>query len=236
MRRCLQLLLLWCLVSTGLHADGPAFDLTGPKVDVRVKRGEVTLPIGETPTLLPGDRLWIHADLPESQSARYVLVVAFLRGATNPPPSDWFTRVETWTRETRDEGLFVTVPKEAQQALIFLAPETGGDFSTLRGAVRGRPGVFVRAVQDLQVASWDRMRLDAYLAEVKETSQTDPKLLKERAEKTARSLGIRLISSALTSLPTSRLPAWCNTLKAWCWTMPTHNRAWSNWPTARPAT
>jgi hypothetical protein len=192
MRRCLQLLLLWCLVSTGLHADGPAFDLTGPKVDVRVKRGEVTLPIGETPNLLPGDRLWIHADLPESQSARYVLVVAFLRGATNPPPSDWFTRVETWTRETRDEGLFVTVPKEAQQALIFLAPETGGDFSTLRGAVRGRPGVFVRAVQDLQVASWDRMRLDAYLAEVKETSQTDPKLLKERAEKTARSLGIRL--------------------------------------------
>jgi hypothetical protein len=36
------------------------------------------------------------------------------------------------------------------------------------------------------------MRLDAYLAEVKETSQTDPGLLKERAERAARSLGIRL--------------------------------------------
>ena len=175
-----------------MHAADTAFDLTGPKVDVRVKRGEVTLPIGETPNLLPGDRLWIHPDLPESQSARYVLIVAFLRGATNPPPPEWFTRVETWTRDARDEGVFVTVPEEAQQALIFLAPETSGGFSTLRTAVRGRPGVFVRAVQDLQAASWDRMRLDAYLAEVKVTSQTDPALLKERAERAARSLGIKL--------------------------------------------
>ena len=192
MRRCLQLLLLWCLASTGLHAVDPAFDLTGPKVDVHVKRGEVTLPIGEVSNLLPGDRLWIHPDLPESQSAHYVLIVAFLRGATNPPPPEWFTRVETWAHDVRDEGVFVTVPAEAQQALLFLAPETGGDFSTLRAAVRGRPGVFVRATQDLQAASWDRMRLEAYLAEVKETSQSDPKSLKDHAVLAARSLGIRL--------------------------------------------
>jgi len=130
MRRCLQLLILYFLVSTGLHADTPAFDLTGPKVDVHVKRGEITLPISQVPSLLPGDRLWVHPDLPESQSAHYVLIVAFLRGSTNPPPADWFTRVETWSREAREEGVFVTVPSEAQQALIFLAPETGGDFST----------------------------------------------------------------------------------------------------------
>ncbi len=192
MRRCLLLPLLWCLALTGLHADGPAFDLSGPKVDVHVKRGEVTLPIAEVPNLLPGDRLWIHPDLPESQSARFVLVVAFLRGATNPPPPEWFTRVETWTREARNEGIFVTVPAEAQQALLFLAPETGGDFSTLRAAVRGRPGAFVRATQDLQAASLDRMRLEAYLIEVKVTSQSDPKSLKEHAVMAARSLGIRL--------------------------------------------
>jgi hypothetical protein len=192
MRRCLRLLSLCLLISTGLYADGPAFDLSGPKVDVRVKRGEVTLPIGETPNLLPGDRLWIHPDLPESQSTHFVLVVAFLRGATNPPPEQWFTRVETWTRAAREEGVFVTVPDEAQQALIFLAPETGGDFNTLRKAVRGRPGAFVRATQDLEAASLDRMRLDAYLAEIKTTSQTDPKLLKEHSELAARSLGIRL--------------------------------------------
>ncbi len=192
MRCCLQVLLLWCFASTGLYADGPAFDLLGPKVDVHVKRGAVTLPIGEVPNLQPGDRLWIHPDLPESQSTRYVLIVAFLRGATNPPPPEWFTRVETWNRDVRSEGVFITVPAEAQQALMFLAPETGGDLSTLRTAVRGRPGAFVRATQDLQAASLDRMRLEAYLAEVKVTSQTDPNLLKVRAGLSARSLGIKL--------------------------------------------
>ncbi|HTX77257.1 MAG TPA: hypothetical protein VMD29_13695 [Terracidiphilus sp.] len=192
MRRSLPLLLLglFCLCAP-LLADGPAFDLAGPKVDVHVKRGAVTLPISQVPNILPGDRLWIHPDLPESQSAHFVLVIAFLRGATNPPPLDWFTRVETWTRAPREEGVFVTVPPEAQQALIFLAPETGGDFSTLRKAVHDRPGAFVRAAQDLQAASWERMRLDTYLNEVK-TSQSDPKVLKERAELAARSLGIKI--------------------------------------------
>ena len=187
------LFLFFLLTSTWLFADpGPAFDLSGPKVDVHVKRGDVTLPISETANLLPGDRLWIHPDLPESQSTRFVLVVAFLRGSTNPPPPEWFTRVETWTREAREEGVFVTVPAEAQQAVLFLAPETGGDFNTLRGAVRDRPGAFVRAAQDLQAASWERMRLEAYLNDVKMTSQTDPKSLKERAELAARSLGIKI--------------------------------------------
>lgn len=186
-------LLAAVLFSSGFHLlNAQAFDLAGPKVDVHVKRGQTTLPIGQVPNLLPGDRLWIHPDFPQSQSARYILIVAFLRGITNPPPNDWFTRVETWNREAREEGIFITVPEEAQQAIVFLAPETGGDFSTLRNAVRGRPGIFVRATQDLQAASWDRMRLDAYLSEVKVTSQTDPNSLKQRAEITARSLGIKI--------------------------------------------
>ncbi|HVZ83140.1 MAG TPA: hypothetical protein VG893_05650 [Terracidiphilus sp.] len=193
MRRSLNIAalgFLFCLA--GLRAQAQAFDLAGPKVDVHVKRGDVTLPIGEVPNLLPGDRLWIHPDFPESQSAHYVLVVTFLRGITNPPPNEWFTRVDTWSREVREEGVFVTVPQEAQQAVVFLAPETGGDFTTLRNTVRGRPGIFVRATQDLQAASLDRMRLDAYLSEIKTTSQTDPKSLKERAETSARSLGIKV--------------------------------------------
>ncbi len=132
-------------------------------MDIRVKRADATLPISQIPNLQPGDRLWIHADLPDSQATHFVLIVAFLRGSTNPPPPAWFTRVETWTRAAREEGTFVTVPAEAQQALLFLAPETGGDFDTLRDAVRGRPGSFVRAAQDLQAASWERMRLEAYL-------------------------------------------------------------------------
>ena len=193
MRRCLQLMIIWFLACAGVRAaEGPAFDLLGPKVDVHVKRGTVTLPIGEVPNLEPGDRLWIHPDLPESQSTHFVLIVAFLRGATNPPPPEWFTRVETWNKDVRSEGVFVTVPAEAQQALVFLAPETGGDFSTLRAAVRGRPGAFVRATQDLQAASLDRMRLESYLAAVRVTSETDAALLKERAGLAARSLGVKV--------------------------------------------
>jgi hypothetical protein len=187
-----HLLLVLLLSFSALQMNAQAFDLAGPKVDIHVKRGQVTLPIGQVPNLLAGDRLWIHPDFPDSQSARYVLIVAFLRGITNPPPNEWFTRVETWNRQAREEGVFIVVPQEAQQAIVFLAPETGGDFSTLRNAVRGRPGIFVRASQDLQAASWDRMRLDAYLAEIRVTSQTDPKSLKERAETAARSLGIKV--------------------------------------------
>jgi hypothetical protein len=193
MRRCLLLVAGLVLLSARLvRADNPAFDLAGPKVDVRVKRGDLTLPIAQTPNLLPGDRIWVHADLPESQVNHFVLVVAFLRGATNQPPNDWFTRVETWSREVRNEGVFVTVPNEAQQALIFLAPETGGDFTTLRKAVHDRPGAFVRASQDLIAASWERMRLESYLADIRETGQTDAKDLKERTQLSARSLGIRV--------------------------------------------
>jgi hypothetical protein len=193
MRRTLPLLLAALVsFSAPLHADGPAFDLAGPKVDVHVKRGDATLPVGQVASLLPGDRLWIHPDLPESQSAHFVLVVAFLRGATNPPPNDWFTPVETWTRAAREEGVFITVPAEAQQALLFLAPETGGGFATLRRAVHDRPGAFVRAAQDLQAASWERMRLDNYLDELKTGNQSDPKIFKERTELSARSLGIRI--------------------------------------------
>ena len=192
MRRGVSWMLFAVLLIFGRFAFSQSFDLAGPKVDVRVKRGQITLPIAEVPNLQPGDRIWVHADLPESQSARFVLVVSFLRGATNPPPPEWFTRVETWTREAREEGVFVTVPQEAQQALIFLAPETSGDFTTLRHTVRGRPGIFVRATQDLQAASWDRMRLNRFLEEVKVTSQTDPALLKERVETSARSLGIKV--------------------------------------------
>jgi hypothetical protein len=193
-------LMLLCLQETpGFAADAPAFDLLGPKIDVHVQREGKTLPIAEVPNLLPGDRLWVHPDLPATQSTHYVLVVVFLRGATNPPPPDWFKRVETWNPQVRQEGVFVVVPAEAQQALLFLAPETIGDFSTLRKAVHDRPGSFVRAAEDLQQASWDRLRLDAYLAEVKamtasdlQLATQDPKALKERTELAARSLGIRV--------------------------------------------
>jgi hypothetical protein len=82
-------------------------------------------------------------------------------------------------------------PEEAEEAVVFLAPETGGAFSTLRGTVRAKPGAFVRAVQDLEQASLDRLRLEAYLDAVRESSP-DTEQLKARTSMLARSLGIKL--------------------------------------------
>ncbi len=177
---------------TSVSADSAAFDLIGPRIEMKVTRGGKPLPIADVPNLQPGDRLWIHPDFPEDQSARYILVVAFLRGSTNPPPENWFTHVDTWKKQVRQEGFVVTVPQDAQQALLFLAPETGGDFSTLRSAVHDKPGVFVRASQDLNQASLDRTRLEKYLTDVREISDADPKALHERSVLLARTLGIRL--------------------------------------------
>src|SRR5262249_52242316 len=160
------------------RAETAAFDLIGPKIDVRVQRAGKSLPISQVPNLQAGDRLWVHPDLPDSQSVHYLMVVAFLRGATNPPPDNWFTRVECWNKAVHQEGVYVTVPNEAEEALVLLAPETGGAFNTLRNAVRGKPGAFVRAAQDLLQASLDRTRLEKYLEAVRETSSSDPDQLK----------------------------------------------------------
>jgi hypothetical protein len=180
------------LTTAAARAENAAFDLIGPKVEVRVQREGVTLPIAEVPNLQAADRLWIHPDLPESQSVHYLMIVVFLRGATNPPPDSWFTRIETWSKPVRDEGVFVIVPDEAEEALVFLAPETGGAFSTVRAAVRGKPGAFVRAAQDLAQASLDRQRLEKYLEAVREVSTSDPEQLKSRTTLLARSLNIRV--------------------------------------------
>ncbi|HEV3278053.1 MAG TPA: hypothetical protein VG860_14645 [Terriglobia bacterium] len=174
------------------RASSPGFDLAGPPIEVKVIRGGKSLPISEVPNLLEGDRLWLHADLPEDQSARYLLIAAFLRGTTNPPPEDWFTRAETWSKQEREEGMEVTVPEGAQQALVFLAPQTGGDFGTLRSAVRGRPGSFVRAAQDLNQASLNRSRLDEFLKEIRDISDNDPAELKTLSATLARSLEVKL--------------------------------------------
>jgi hypothetical protein len=174
------------------RADNNSFDLLGPRIEMKVTRKGKPLPISDVANLQPGDRLWLHPDFPDDQAAHYLLIVTFLRGATNPPPENWFIKAETWTKQVREEGIVVTVPQDAQQALLFLAPETGGDFTSLRAAVRGRPGVFVRASQDLNQASLDRSRLEKYLADVKAISDADPKALHEHSILMARTLGIRI--------------------------------------------
>lgn len=190
-----------CLAAVTTAWASAPFDLTGPTLEVRVTHGGKTLPISEVPNLEAGDRVWIRADLPDAQSARYLMVAAFLRGSTNPPPDNWFFRQETWDRRAQKKGMMLTVPEGAQQIVIFLAPETGGDYRTLVNAVQGRPGAFVRASQDLNQAMLDRTRLDTYLAAIRSLNATDPSELVTATPLLARSLGMKINASCLQRMP-----------------------------------
>lgn len=204
-----SLLRIFCLVFLllpgFLFADPAPFDLAGPTLEVKVMHAGKSLPISEVANLSAGDQLSIKADLPSGQSVHYLLVAAFLRGATNPPPEKWFFASETWNHKG-SEGLKITVPKDAQQVLVFLAPETGGDLKTLVGAVRGRPGAFVRTSQDLNQATLDRSRLKVYLAAIQRISQSDADHLKAASPLLARSLSIKFDSDCLQKIPELQAP------------------------------
>ena len=111
---------LSCLLlpATALIADTARFDLSGPKIDVRVTRDGRSLPVAAVPNLLEGDHLWLHADLPETQSVKYLLVAVFLRGTTNPPPENWIVKIPTWDKKVKAEGAEVIIPPGAQQVLL----------------------------------------------------------------------------------------------------------------------
>ena len=201
-----------------LLADDPAkFDLIGPKVDVRVQRNSVTLPIAQVPNLMVGDKIWVKVDLPATQSNHLLLIVAFLRGTTNEPPEDWFHEIDTWDKKTA-EGTTITVPQGAEQALMFIAPETGGDFKTLRGAVRGRPGLFIRADAALNEASFEQLRIQRYLAAMKQIDSKDPKVIADRSAKLAETLALKPnpdcfkqpVDQQVTCLTVSNVPVLMN--------------------------
>lgn len=179
-------------------AQSTTFDLAGPVLTMRVTRGTTTLPVGEVPSIRAGDRLEVKADLPADQSAHFVLVVAFLRGATNPPPKDWFFKAETWDKNPKKASLSITVPDGAEQAIAFMAPETGGGYNALVKAVRGRPGVFVRAAQDLFQASLDRARLETFVNGVAHVEEGAPDRLVPVSTALAGTLGIKLNADCLS--------------------------------------
>jgi hypothetical protein len=205
-RRTAALILSAAVLSDAGHADAAPFDLAGPTLEVAVTRGSATLPAGEVPNLAVGDRIWIRANLPASQSAHYLLVSAFLSGSTNPPPESWFYNCKTWTPKCAKDGLTLTVPRGAQQVVVFLAPETGGDIKTLVGAVRGRPGAFVRTSQDLNQAALDRSRLERYLTTIRSLNDADPAKIAAVAPLLARSLAIKVDEKCLDRIAELQAP------------------------------
>src|ERR1700761_7459556 len=184
----IALLLGILAIAVAMRADDSRFDLPGPKIDVYVTRGGVTLPISQVPSLLPRDTLRVKADLPATQSNHLLLIVAFLRSTTNEPPDNWFTKVETWRQPI--EGTTVAVPDGAQKAIMFVAPETGGDFDTLRSAVKKNPGLFTRATVSLRKASLKEQRIQRYLAGMRAVSSDDGKMIESRSAKLAATLAL----------------------------------------------
>ncbi|WP_454882941.1 hypothetical protein [Sphingomonas oryzagri] len=203
--RSLVSLLALIVTAASAKAETAQFDLAGPTLRVSVTHQGALLPISQVPQLATGDQISIIADLPDDQAAHYLLIAAFLRGATNPPPDKWFYEAELWKKKDR-KGLKLTVPDGAEQIALFLAPATGGDFSTLRNAVQGRPGAFVRAAQELAQASLDRSRLDTYLAAIRKTVPGDPDRLDRITPLLARSLQVKINADCLTKLPDLQAP------------------------------
>lgn len=190
-----------CLLAPGAASaqQQAPFDLTGPVLQVSVTHEGETLPISQVPNLSAGDQVSIRADLPKDQEAHYLLVAAFLRGATNPPPKKWVFEAKTWKR--KKNALEIKVPEGARQLVLFLAPETGGDFDALQDVVRGRPGAFVRASQDLNQASLDRSRLDAFLVGIQNLNPADPDRLEAVSPLLARSLSMKFNADCLQKMP-----------------------------------
>lgn len=188
-------------------ADPAPFELTGPDLRIEVTRGQQTLPIAQVPSLAEGDKLTIHAALPENRGPdgddddggqKFLLTSAFLRGATNPPPKDWVQTASTWKKKDKDKALSLTVPKGARQLVLLMVPDTGGAEGVLLDAVRGKPGEFVRASQDLNQASLDHSRLVAFMAAIKAQDNTAPEYLRTVAPVLARSLSIKLNDECLS--------------------------------------
>ena len=74
---------------------------------------------------------------------------------------------------------------------MFLAPETGGDFKTLKSAVRGRPGAFVRASQDLIDAGFEEARIEKYIASIRRVPPADTTALAKHSDLLSRTLALK---------------------------------------------
>ncbi|WP_419815157.1 hypothetical protein [Glacieibacterium sp.] len=197
MARLLHFLCLFGLLTVAAPggAAPSSFDLLGPRLDVTVQRGDRTLPLEWVPNLSEGDRVTIKLDRPKTRNERYRMVAAFLRGAVDRPAKDWFHQAESW--KPKGSELSLVVPKGAEQMAIFVVPESGGGTNAIIGAVRKQPGAFVRAVQELNQASLDRARLDAFLREMLQAERENPASVNAASQILTRSLSIKLKAECL---------------------------------------
>lgn len=190
---------MFCLLAVAVtlpaKAASSAFDLVGPKLVVTITRDTVTLPLERVPNLAEGDRISVKLDPARVQGERYRIIAAFLRGAVDRPPKEWFHEALSW--KPKSDTLSLAVPKGAQQMALFVMPERGGGLGAIVSAVRKQPGAFVRAVQELNQASLDRARLDTFLNEMQRIERKNPENVAAVSPILTRSLSIKLKAECL---------------------------------------
>jgi hypothetical protein len=151
----------------GAPSGTVGFDLPGPQIEVRVTRAGEILPIAQVPNLQAGDRVWGHPNLPDEQSVRHVLVAAFLRAATNPPPESWFTRRKRGTSRCARKGSFSTFRKRvATPALSGSRDHRRFQHPALSCPAKARS--LRQSLEDLNRASLARSRLDGHLNAIRD--------------------------------------------------------------------
>jgi len=102
--------------------------------------------------------------------------------------------------------LTVTVPEGAQQVLIFLAPETGGDFQNPGECGAGAPRCIRTHVAGPQPGGAGSLSLGAVLSAIRTLNDSDPSKLTEAAPLLARSLAIKVDEKCLDKLPPLQAP------------------------------
>ena len=191
------------------HAAGPApFDLTGPTLEVTVARGKHDVAHCSGTASGRGRHASIKADFPATQSEHYLLIVAFLRGPTNPPPKDWFFNCATWKRTTaRTKGLD---RRRSRRCAAGTDLSRAGNWRRFQNArqCRARPPWRIRARLAGSESGNARSLATRALSDcIRRLNAANPGVLKDTTPLLARSLGIRVDEKCLDGFRNCRRPA-----------------------------
>jgi len=160
-----------------LHADAGRFDAYRPQ-DRRynVTRTARRCPSLRSPNLQPGDK---DLAAPRPAATQSVSLPSGARASCAAPPilpgRVVFPESRPGIRDVREEGVTITVAARSPAGHPFSrARETAATSVPCASAVRGRPGVFVRASQDLAEAGFEQARIEKYLASMQEVPTGRP--------------------------------------------------------------
>ena len=181
-----------CCVAAA-SADNNAFDLIGPKVEVRVQRAGMTLPIAEVPNLQPR-----RPALGASRSARQPIRPLSDGHRFSARRDQSSARFLVYSRRNLEQApstkkeFSSPFPTKPRRRSFSLRPKPVAPSARCARRFEASPELLSAPLRILQQASLDRQRLEKYLEAVRETYTADPEQLKAHTTMLARSLNMRL--------------------------------------------